>query len=148
MMSYAQGVLEWRSVGKYDEPRRLISSEVILSDLAKHRHTYGHCGDCGLSSGRTIYKYDNSDRITDERIFQPGGQLVGLDLNSYDDDGNCTREWVYRFGPPQSEEQKTRVSLDGIDPWRPGPTLCQAIRLPTTLKETGSRKWLPCKLAA
>jgi hypothetical protein len=114
-ISYEQGVPERRWMRMYDERRRLISSEVILSDPANDRHTYGYCWHCSSSSGRTIYKYDSNDRIIEERIFQPDDQLVGLNLNSYDDHGNCTREWVYQFGPFQSEEQNTRLQLDGID---------------------------------
>jgi len=115
MFSYQQGVPEAHWVWTYGERRRLTSSQVIVSDPAKDQHLYGFCGDCGLSSGKGTYKYDNSDRIIEERAFQPGDELVRLNRYSYDDHGNRTREWVYKFGPPQASRQKTIEKLDGIE---------------------------------
>ena len=115
MLSYQQGVLEARWVWTYDERRRLISSQVIVSDPAKDQHTYGFCGDCGLSAGRTIYTYDSNGRITEERVLQPGDKLVGLERYSYDAHGNRTREWVYQFGSTDASQQKTAVKLDGAE---------------------------------
>ncbi len=115
MFSYQQGVPEAHWVWTYDERRRLTSSQLIVSDPAKDQHAYGSCGDCGLSSGKTIYKYDNHDRVTEERVFQPGNKLTGLSRYSYDDHGNRTRVWVYKFGSSQASRQKTIQKLDGME---------------------------------
>jgi hypothetical protein len=115
MFSYQQGVLEARWISTYHDRRRLTSSQLILADPARDPHAYGLCGDCGLSSGRTLYKYDNNDRILEERVFQPGDKLVRLNRYSYDDHGNRTREWVYEFGPFGVSPQKTTLKLDGTE---------------------------------
>jgi hypothetical protein len=115
MFSYQQSALEAHWIWTYDERRRLTSSQLIVADPAKDQHAYGFCGDCGLSSGRTICNYDSNDRITEERVFQPDDKLVRLNSYKYDDHGNRTREWVYEFGPSGVNQQKTTLKLDGTE---------------------------------
>lgn len=70
---YEQGVLEVHRIYQYDDRNRLISSEAVV-DPDKDQHVYGRCGDCGPSSGKTIYTYDSARRLIESRMFEPGGQ--------------------------------------------------------------------------
>jgi hypothetical protein len=115
MFSYQQGVIEAHWVWAYDERGRLTSVQITVADPAKDLHAYGFCGDCGLSSGRTVYKYDHTGRITEERVFQPGDRLVGLSRYNYDSHGNRTREQVYNFGSSGVSRQQMTLKVDGLD---------------------------------
>jgi hypothetical protein len=65
--------------------------------------------------GRMVYKYDNTGRITEERVFQPGDRLVGLSRYNYDSHGNRTREQVYNFGSSGVSRQQMTLKVDGLD---------------------------------
>ena len=76
MFTYRKGILEAHWISTYNERNRLITSQTIVANEQKDLNTYGFCGDCGLSSGTTTYKYDSQDRLIEERAFQPGDKLV------------------------------------------------------------------------
>ncbi len=88
MFSYQQGVLEAHWIFKYDERNRRISSQTIVADPQKDPQAYGRCFDCGLSSGETTYKYDDANRVREERMFQPGNKLINVHLYPYDEHGS------------------------------------------------------------
>jgi hypothetical protein len=118
MLYYQQGVLEEHWIWTYDALGRMTSSQTVVSDPAKDQHVYGRCGDCGLSSGTTIYRYDEKNRITEEQTFEPGDKLVDLNRYSYDEQGNRTRQWSYQFDPTQEGQQKKPLiplTVNGIE---------------------------------
>lgn len=86
--SYQQGVLEAHWVYRYDERNRRVSSQTIVADPDKDQRVYGKCFDCGLSPGETTYQYDENNRLTEERVFQPGKELVSVRKYFYDAHGN------------------------------------------------------------
>jgi hypothetical protein len=88
MFSYQQGMLEAHWIYRYDERNRLISSQTIVADPKKDQQVYGKCFDCGLSSGETTYKYNDTGQLAEERVFQPGGNLVSIKKHFYDAHGN------------------------------------------------------------
>jgi hypothetical protein len=88
LLSYQQGVFEAHSVYQYDERNRLISSQTIVANPQKDHRVYGKCFDCGLSSGETTYQYNEIGQLMEERVFQPGGELVSAKKYLYDAFGN------------------------------------------------------------
>lgn len=86
--SYQQGVLEAHWIYRYDERGRRVSEQTVVADPSKDQQVYGTCSDCGLSSGTTTYQYDEHNRLTEKRIFQPGMKLLRLEKYSYDTHGN------------------------------------------------------------
>lgn len=86
--SYQQGVLEAHWVYRYDERNRRISSQTMVADPNQDQQVYGRCSDCGLSSGETTYRYDDNNRLTEERVFQPGMKLLRIERYAYDAHGN------------------------------------------------------------
>ena len=79
MLLYQQGVLEahWKST--YDERNRRIAVQTIVADTKKDQQVYGKCSNCGLSSGVTIYKYDDAGQVIEERRFQLGDKRVSVE---------------------------------------------------------------------
>lgn len=84
MFSYQQGVPEAHWIWEYDEQNRLTSSQIVVADPAKDQHVYGLCDDCGLSSGKTVYKYNDERAIIEEQILQPGGKLIRAQTQAYE----------------------------------------------------------------
>ena len=87
VVSYQQGVMEARWLYGYDERNRLISSETVVADPKKDQRLYGRCSDCGLSSGKTTYSYNQAGQLIEERLFQPSGELVSVNRHFYDERG-------------------------------------------------------------
>lgn len=88
LFSYRQGVLEAHWIFKYDEHKRMISSQCIVADPKQDQQVYGRCSDCGLSSGKTTFKYDEAGHVLETRMFRPDGKLVNTFASGYDADGN------------------------------------------------------------
>ncbi len=86
--SYQQGVPEAHWIYRYDERNRRVSVQTVVADPKQDQQVYGRCFDCGLSSGTTTYQYDESNRLTEERMFQPGMKLVSVEAFFYDAHGN------------------------------------------------------------
>lgn len=86
--SYQQGVLEAHWIYRYNERNRRVSVQTVVADPNQDQQVYGRCSDCGLSSGTTIYRYDENNRVTEERMYTPGMKLVLVQSYSYDAHGN------------------------------------------------------------
>jgi len=92
LFSYRNGVLEAHWISSYDDQNRLASDQLIVADPQKDQHVYGTCGDCGLSSGKTTYRYDAGGRLKEKSSFDPDGKLRSFTSYEYDDRGTITRE--------------------------------------------------------
>lgn len=81
-------MLEAHWIYRYDERKRRVSSQMVVADPKNDQQVYGRCSDCDLSPGETTYQCDENNRVTEERMFQPGMKLVRLEKYLYDAHGN------------------------------------------------------------
>lgn len=72
---YENGAFEAHRVFRYDDRDRVISLEVIV-DPSKDAHAYGRCGDCGFSSGKTVYTYDDARGVVKKEMSESGNKLT------------------------------------------------------------------------
>ncbi|MGH9653202.1 MAG: hypothetical protein ACRD6B_07020 [Bryobacteraceae bacterium] len=79
---YENGALESHRVFQYDDRNRVISLKVFVNP-GKDAHAYGRCGDCGPSSGRTVYTYDDAKGTIKEEMFDSSNKLVGTQYQFY-----------------------------------------------------------------
>lgn len=79
---YEDGALEYHRVFRYDDHNRVISAVTVV-DPSKDAHAYGRCGDCGPSSGRTVYTYDDAKGTIKEEMFDSSNKLVRTHYEFY-----------------------------------------------------------------
>jgi hypothetical protein len=105
-----------RYVYEYNKSGRPRSIETITGSIpASTEDVYGRCGDCGVFPGKTTYRYNDDGLLTEERVIQPGNQLIRLSEYAYDGHRHHTREWIYSADPSGKSARDVRLHIDGED---------------------------------
>ncbi len=100
----------------YDERGRPRSIETITGPISTTAgNDYGLCNDCGVFPGKRTFRYNDDGLLIEERVIQPGNNLIRLSQYAYDSHGHHTQEWVYSLDPLSKYARNVRVRVDGED---------------------------------